>query len=207
MAFYAVRKGRQPGIYLSWDECKAQTHGFSGAVYKKFESRDDALAFLDGDKNSCNAETIEEMFNVEDPESVCVAYVDGSFNESSSEYGYGIVLILSDGTIDTLCGHGNREDAVSMRNVMGEIKASMMAVNMAVALEMKSIVICHDYTGICEWAAGNWAAKLPLTQEYQKFMKEAAKQIDIRFKKIAAHTGEKYNEMADTLAKKGCHLI
>ena len=26
--FYAVKKGRKPGIYESWDECKKQTLGF-----------------------------------------------------------------------------------------------------------------------------------------------------------------------------------
>ena len=25
--FYAVKKGRKPGIYMSWDACKAQGHG------------------------------------------------------------------------------------------------------------------------------------------------------------------------------------
>ena len=28
--FYAVRVGRTPGIYLSWDECKKNVDGFSG---------------------------------------------------------------------------------------------------------------------------------------------------------------------------------
>ena len=32
--FYAVKKGRKPGIYMSWDACKAQVMGFPKARYK-----------------------------------------------------------------------------------------------------------------------------------------------------------------------------
>ncbi|MCM1451449.1 MAG: ribonuclease H family protein [Clostridium sp.] len=40
--FYVVFKGYQPGIYDSWDECKAQIDGFSGAAYKSFPSCEEA---------------------------------------------------------------------------------------------------------------------------------------------------------------------
>ena len=36
--YYAVKKGKTLGIYKSWDECKAQVDGFSGAEYKSFKS-------------------------------------------------------------------------------------------------------------------------------------------------------------------------
>ncbi len=28
--FYAVQKGKQPGVYKTWAECEAQTKGFAG---------------------------------------------------------------------------------------------------------------------------------------------------------------------------------
>jgi ribonuclease HI len=34
-----VWKGRQTGIFISWEECSAQVSGFNGAEYKSFESR------------------------------------------------------------------------------------------------------------------------------------------------------------------------
>nr|XP_049612029.1 ribonuclease H1 isoform X1 [Syngnathus scovelli] len=46
--FYAVRKGLQPGVYNSWDECKAQVDKFPAASYKKFASEKDAWAFVRG---------------------------------------------------------------------------------------------------------------------------------------------------------------
>ena len=45
MSFYAVRFGRIPGIYTSWNECKKQVSGFKGAIYKKFSKKTDAITF------------------------------------------------------------------------------------------------------------------------------------------------------------------
>jgi ribonuclease HI len=37
--FYVVWKGRNTGVFYSWEECSAQVKGFTGAKYKAFESR------------------------------------------------------------------------------------------------------------------------------------------------------------------------
>jgi ribonuclease HI len=49
--YYAVLKGRSgiPSIYQSWNECKPQVHGFSGAIYKRFSSYADAQKFVSPD--------------------------------------------------------------------------------------------------------------------------------------------------------------
>lgn len=44
--FYAVIKGRQPGVYKTWPEAQAQVLGFEGAVYKGFESEIEAKQAL-----------------------------------------------------------------------------------------------------------------------------------------------------------------
>src|SRR5436309_1582182 len=46
--FYAVRKGRTPGIYLTWEDCSQQVTGVAGAIYKAFETRAEAERFLAG---------------------------------------------------------------------------------------------------------------------------------------------------------------
>ena len=38
--FYVVWKGLQPGIYDTWDKCKAQVHGYDQALYKSFPSKE-----------------------------------------------------------------------------------------------------------------------------------------------------------------------
>ena len=49
--FYAVKKGRKPGIYMSWDACKAQVMGFPNARYKGFKTKAEAEEFLNPDAN------------------------------------------------------------------------------------------------------------------------------------------------------------
>lgn len=43
--YYAVQKGRNTGVYSSWEECKAQVSGFSGACYKRFDTLAESQAF------------------------------------------------------------------------------------------------------------------------------------------------------------------
>lgn len=47
MAFYAVAKGRQIGIFQSWNECEAQVKGFPCAAFKKFKTKPEAQDFID----------------------------------------------------------------------------------------------------------------------------------------------------------------
>ncbi|KAL7278878.1 hypothetical protein ACG7TL_006709 [Trametes sanguinea] len=44
--YYAVARGRVPGIYSSWDECQAQTAGFAGNKHQKFSSLEQARQYL-----------------------------------------------------------------------------------------------------------------------------------------------------------------
>lgn len=46
MPFYAVRSGRNPGVYTSWDEASQNVKGFQGAVHKKFNTQSEANAFV-----------------------------------------------------------------------------------------------------------------------------------------------------------------
>ena len=42
--FYVVWEGLQPGIYDSWEECKAQVDGYKGAKYRAYDSCEAATA-------------------------------------------------------------------------------------------------------------------------------------------------------------------
>lgn len=52
MKYYAVKKGRVPGIYRTWDEAKEQVDGFSGAEYKSFDKITDATTYLNWNKET-----------------------------------------------------------------------------------------------------------------------------------------------------------
>ena len=40
--YYAVKKGKVPGIYFNWNDCKAMVDGYQGAVYKSFKTIEEA---------------------------------------------------------------------------------------------------------------------------------------------------------------------
>lgn len=57
MKFYAVKKGRQPGVYRTWEAAKKQVDGYPNAEYKSFTKVTDATEYLDWDQP-----TIDQVF-------------------------------------------------------------------------------------------------------------------------------------------------
>ena len=45
--FYAVRSGRQPGVYENWDEAHDQITQWSNSDWRRFGQYSDALVYLD----------------------------------------------------------------------------------------------------------------------------------------------------------------
>ncbi len=201
--FYAVRKGRKPGIYRSWDDCKAQVMGYPAAVYKKFKTEVEALAFVRED-NAVGPTAGAAPTEITDPSVIntaCIAYVDGSFEKNSKTYGYGVVLIEESGDYTTFQGSGQDPELASMRNVAGELHGAMRAIEEAVQRHYPSITVFYDYMGIQCWAEGSWKCNKEGTKAYRDFIVKRRQAIEIHFQKVKAHTGVRFNEMADRLAK------
>ena len=194
---YAVRKGRTTGIFMNWDDCKAQVDGFAGAEYKSFADPAEAMAYL----GLAESPEGEDQF----PAGIR-AYVDGSYDSSSGRFSCGVVIVETDvnGKSETteLNSAFDDEEAAQQRNVAGEIMGSKIAIDWCRANGVKAVEIYHDYEGIGAWADRKWKANNPLTQGYREFVEEARKSMDITFVKVKAHAGNKYNELADKLAKK-----
>ena len=233
--FYAVQKGRHPGVYENWSDCQREVIGATGAVYKKFKTRAEAEAFVKADgydlelpfgeskpsSPSAVSATRRTAVAPKDPlfhsvsdvtrddvlqelsevTTEALAYVDGSFNLSTGVYGYGGVLLCRDGSIRPLQGHGRDETLRTMRNVAGEIHGSMAAIQAAADAGIASITIFYDYMGIEMWANGQWKTNKEGTRAYKAFIDQIRPRIEIRFQKVAAHTGVRFNELVDQLAK------
>lgn len=193
MKYYAVRKGITTGIFTSWDDCKASVSGYSGAEYKSFPSLAQAQAYLDGDAG----ETFET-------DRIAI-YVDGSYNSVTEEFSYGMVVLLPEGEI-TFSKKYSDAALSSMHNVAGEIKGAEAAMQYAIDYHLKKIAIYHDYEGIAKWCLGQWKATKDGTKAYQAFYENARKQVDIQFVKVAGHSGDRYNDLADHLAKEALGL-
>ncbi len=97
--FYVVWKGRETGVFTSWDDCKAQTNGFEGAVFKSFDSKVLAEeAFKNpseqyvGKNKNVNALSKEALAFIGDPIEDAIA-VDGAWNTTTGMVEYQGVYI------------------------------------------------------------------------------------------------------------------
>ena len=198
--YYAVRAGRKTGVFTTWDECKSAVSGFSGAAYKSFTNKDDALDFVNG--------SIKEVKNKEEDEkqSEAFAYVDGSYDDTTKSYSYGMVMMHKEEELHFFKKF-EKDDMSDMRNVAGEIEGSMAAMKYCMEHNIKSISIFYDYEGIEKWCNGDWKAKKEGTRRYVKFYEDASKYVDVDFIKVKGHSGDKYNDLADELAKRALGLI
>lgn len=189
MKYYAVRIGRNPGIYHTWDECKRETMGFKGASFKKFSTREDAEAFIN---------EIEEKKKESAEKDELVVYVDGSYRDSDKSHSYGVYM-FNDEEEYTYSKRFFKDS--DMRNVSGEIKGAMRAMEEATKLGKKKIYLHYDYEGIRSWALGFWKTNKEGTIYYKDFYDSIRDKLEVKFIKVEAHTGVKYNELVDKLAK------
>jgi len=88
--FYAVARGRQTGIFTSWEQCAASVNGFPNALHQKFENRGHAELFLEN--NGVVVEEKEDGLNSAAP---AAEFKASSFSLSSS------TLPLSSATLST----------------------------------------------------------------------------------------------------------
>lgn len=197
--FYAVKVGRTPGIYKTWADCQKQTSGFPSAVFKSFPTMEQAEEYMNGATASASGSESDEDISVK-------IFVDGSFDKSTGMFSYGMV-VLKDGEEITDCKAFNDPVLASMRNVAGEIKGSMAAMQYCLDNGIEEVMIYYDYEGISKWALGEWKANKDGTKEYVRFYDSVKDRLKVRFVHVKAHTGDKYNEMVDQLAKKALGLL
>jgi ribonuclease HI len=119
--YYAVRNGREPGIYRTWEECKAQVDGYAKAQYKGFSSLEEAESYLGyaktnkpaagkpssakpfnspgaakkkrGTGHSEDEARALEMLETSDGLKHVVIYTDGACLGNPGPGGYGVVLL------------------------------------------------------------------------------------------------------------------
>ncbi|XP_061282702.1 ribonuclease H1 isoform X4 [Bos javanicus] len=65
--FYAVRRGRKAGVFLTWDECRAQVDRFPAARFKKFATEEEAWAFVRRSESPSDSEG-QKTKHVEEPQ-------------------------------------------------------------------------------------------------------------------------------------------
>ena len=180
--FYAIKTPEESKIVMTWAECEKLTHGVKGVLFKSFASRAEAEAWISG-------------MEAPVPTGLRI-FVDGSFSPDFPKSGWAFVVTEND--VEIARGSGITAFDAESRNIDGEVMASYQAMRWLDSKD-KTGTICHDYEGIARWAKGEWQAKSNIAKRYVAAAKPYLHRVS--FEKVAAHTGVKWNELVDQLAK------
>ncbi len=145
---------------------------------------------------------IEELWhryqcpNIQNIQGIC-AYVDGSFY--NNKIGWGLVIVQDNQILLEDSGIVNLSPEEGSRQIAGEVQGVLEALSYAENHKFSSITIFYDYIGLQKWACGEWKANSSIAQYYSAKMIQ--NRIRITWEKVKAHTGNRFNELADQLAK------
>lgn len=204
MKFYAVRRGRQVGIYTSWAACKAQVHGYPDAQFKAFSTKEGAEAYLAAPELSETPslpQIIGPRPTTGTPSSIHV-WVDGACIPEANgtlHIGWAFLVYVNGQELHRDSGSDIPADAYQHRNVAGEIMAIRKAVAWCQEKEIKEISIHYDYQGLASWVTGDWQVKTPFTKDYANILRGSG--LIIHWVKVKAHSGDLGNEIVDKLAR------
>ena len=192
--FYAVKNGKRVGIFNTWEECQEQVSGYSGAEFKSFKNLDDAREYLGINEQLSLFDDAAEDSNI------AVAYTDGSYNVETTEFSYGAVIFIK-GEEKHLSQKFCDPELASMRNVAGEIKGAEAVMRFCVENNVAELDLYYDNEGVEKWCTVEWKTNKTGTIDYKQFYDSIKNRVTVSFNKVKGHSGNRYNDLADKLAK------
>ena len=164
---------------------------------KKFKSADDKETSSNLLENNSLENILEST--LEYPQ-LAIAYTDGSFSQEKNTAGYGIIFFHNGKTYKE-SGKISRLKTEKLSSQSSETFAVIRAIDKAILLKSKTIIIYYDCTSITEWA-DNVNSTNSRAAWYYKHLTKRKKKINVIFRKVKAHSGDLHNTEADQLAKK-----
>lgn len=148
---YAVRSGKQTGIFNTWEECQSATKGYSGAEYKSFKSMADAEQYMRGDA----------------PLSVSLPSVGALLTFTSKLKGDVLKFTV---TLQSKL----MTDVVSVEtdvsgyplSLVSDILPVVTGLYRAKSLGISEVTVVHRNEGIEAWYTGAWSANTDFTRQY-----------------------------------------
>jgi ribonuclease HI len=224
--FYAVKAGRKPGIYESWDECEQQIRGFRRAKFRRFSDRSSAEKWLNPRQESAGElEEPGEMVNCwelddetphpDDSIEPLVIYTDGSavqVDVGNHRRTIGAGCAIQFGSDDPR----NCETVFPFPNPTNN-RAELYACIRALEIVNEDkrihpdtqIILCTDSSyvincvtkWIYDWSRSNWRNGRIHNRTLIERLYYLAHERPVSFCKVAAHSGNERNNDADRMAK------
>lgn len=228
--YYVVHKGRVPGIYTSWNDCKKQVDKFEGAIFKKFSNKSEAELFLkegfgenkkprcvvrkENDDKKNNTKIMDET--IEDDSDKIFIYTDGScikFKNNISKGGFGIYIPDKNVKIGAPLLNqkitNNRAEMTAIIDSLKYLDEWELLKKICIFTDSQYSMYIFNGTGERYESNGykNDGKDVPNIDLIKKLL-DLKRKYNIVLLKVRAHTDKKDrhsmgNEVADKLAQKG----
>lgn len=213
--YYAVKRGRRPGIYTTWfgpRGAHVQVEGFAGARYKGFATRTEAEAFLRNGEAAASMRPVAspptrkpDRERTAAPHDRLAIYTDGGALGNPGPGGWGAVILDADPPTE-LSGGFRR----TTNNRM-ELTGAIMALRhldrpMAVRLHTDSRYVVDGITKgwARRWQRQNWMRTRTapaLNADLWAALLELTDRHEVEFVWVPGHAGIAYNERCDALVR------
>jgi len=216
--FYAVVKGRHPGIYQEWsgeNGAEAQVSGFSGAVYKGFSTFAEAEQWFQHHQEAYSEEPTtrsgetshkpdeqKERDNSQLPQ--VTIYTDGSCINNPGPGGYGVVLLY--GKHRKELSGGFRMTTNNRMEILAAIeglKALKTHCNVTIYSDSKYLVDSIMSGRAERWKANNWKrtnTEMAINSDLWEQLLQLCTQHQVKFVWVQGHAGNLENERCNQLA-------
>ncbi len=215
--YYAVYRGRRPGIYTSWfgeDGAWAQVNGFPGAVYRGFTERKEAEAFLrgkgigkpaSGPSQKKNTHSESSLFSVTPGNGTIVIHTDGGALNNPGPGGYGAVI--DDGAARKEISGGYRRTTNNRMELTACIKALETIEkpsNIILFSDSKYVVDAVTKRWAEKWRRNNWMRNNKdeaLNPDLWERLLDLLDRHHVAFRWVRGHSGNPENERCDQLVR------
>ncbi len=209
--FYAIAKGKKPGIYTDWSTAEAQVKGFAGARFKGFPSRSEAEAWIKNPgtpagKGKSSAKSKTKKFIKPALSKDCIeVYTDGGAIGNPGPGGYGAVIV-KDGKKKEL--HGGY---IHTTNNRMELTACIKAIE-ALSQTDRPVALFSDSSYVVNGIRKGWArgwrkrgwkksdGKPAVNPDLWERLLDLTADLNISFHWVKGHAGHPLNERCDELA-------
>lgn len=219
MTYYAVRIGRNPGIYMTWDSARKEVDGFKGADFKSFKNIKDAETYLKCQEASKPLSNVMKRLldsyksHPDYNKSLIVnIYTDGSTinnGQKDASGGYGVFIPETKNVGDRLivCKLVGEKITNGVAELKAMYKAFVEIKEMSDINMDQEYVIYYDSTYAADVITKKKKARtnIEIIAECHEILDEIKQKCKISFKHVYSHTGNKDlhsigNEIADKLA-------
>jgi len=210
--YYAVARGRKPGIYSAWfgqGGAEEQVRGHAGALFKGFETLNEARQWLESPSAPARREAHREGTVLASAGSVplpgqIIVYTDGGCEGNPGPGGYGAVILDAGGRRELAGGYqlttNNRMELMGCIAALGTLTAPA---DVVLHSDSRYVVNGISKGWARKWRANGWMrtkTEAALNCDLWARLLDLCDEHKVRFLWVHGHAGNEENERCDELA-------